>query len=268
MSDRLADLVLRVERAGDAADVRAAAQELMRAVLDMHGEAFTRVLELVAASDGDAAGALRAIASDPDLRSVLELHGLLPEAASTSTPVTLLPTRSASAADVEETARCEMCGRDAGPEHPHVLDLETAGVALACACRPCHLLLTSPGAGGGRWRAVPDEWRRVGAVELAQVPVGVAFVVVDSRRGTAVAYYPGPAGATESEVDLGVDALPAMAPDVEALVVRDGEGYVVPVSAAFALAGELRTTWEGLTGGDAPQHALDAFFAEAEGRSR
>jgi hypothetical protein len=235
VTDRLAELVLRVERAPDAADVRAAAQELMREVLDMHGATLTRVLELVAASDGDAGGALRAIAADPELHAVLELHGLLPEVSSDSTPVTLLPTRAPAAhVEDEDRARCEMCGRDAGPDHPHVLDLEAAGVALACACRPCHLLLTSPGAGGGRWRAVPDEWRRVGSVELAQVPVGVAFVVVDSRRDRPVAYYPGPAGATESELAVAIDALPAMAPDVEALVVRDGEGFVVPVSAAFA----------------------------------
>jgi hypothetical protein len=59
-----------------------------------------------------------------------------------------------------------------------------------------------------------------------------------------------------------------MAPDVEALVVAHGAGYVVPVSAAFALAGELRTTWEGFTGGDAPTRALDAFLDEADARTR
>ena len=45
--------------------------------------------------------------------------------------------------------------------------------------------------------------------------------------------------------------------------MRDGEAFVVPVSAAYALAGELRTTWEGLTGGDAPTRVLDAFVDQA-----
>jgi hypothetical protein len=261
VTDRLAELVARLERVPDP-EARAAAQELMRLVLDLHGEALTHIFELVAASDGDASAALRAIASDERLRPVLELHDLVAPGPASSAPVTLLPTRSASTA--EPMARCELCGGPAGDDHPHVLDAEAGANALSCACRPCYLLLDAPGAGGGRWRAVPDEWRAVGPVDLREVPVGVAFVVVESRHGGPVAYYPGPAGATRSELDVDPSALPAMAPDVEALVVAHGAGYVVPVSAAFALAGELRTTWEGFTGGDAPTRALDAFLDEAD----
>ncbi|MDQ1375753.1 MAG: hypothetical protein QOJ09_3091, partial [Actinomycetota bacterium] len=135
-------------------------------------------------------------------------------------------------------------------------------------CRPWYLLLVAPGAGGGRWRAVPDDWRAVDTVELPEIPVGVAFVVVESARGGPVAYYPGPAGATQSELDITAAQLPALEPDVEALVVRGGEAYVVPVSAAYALAGELRTSWEGLTGGDAPAAVLDRFVERCRGGSR
>jgi hypothetical protein len=220
------------------------------------------VLEIVAESDGDAGAALRTIAGDAGLRPVLELHGLAPAASAadpTISPVTLLPTR--------RVERCELCGGPAGEEHPHVVDTEAAGPSsLACACRPCHLLLAA--SQGGRWRAVLDDWRAVDDVELPDVPVGVAFVVVDARRDRPVAYYPGPAGATQSELDVAVDALPALAPGTEALVVRDGEAFVVPVSAAYALAGELRTTWEGLTGGDAPTRVLDAFVEQARSRTR
>jgi hypothetical protein len=120
----------------------------------------------------------------------------------------------------------------------------------------------------GRLRAVGDEWREVDPIDLPDVPVGVAFVVVDAHRARPVAYYPGPAGATESELDVTVDALPALTPGTEALVVRDGEAFVVPVSAAYALAGELRSTWEGLTGGDAPTRVLDAFVDQARARAR
>jgi hypothetical protein len=256
---RIAELVAQLERVADA-DVRTTVQELMALVLDGHGEALARVLELVAASDGDAGAALRSVAADPGLRPVLELHGLVPPPTPAvepaDSPVTLLPTRAPE--------RCELCGGAAGDPHPHVVDLERSGAAsLSCACRACHLLLASDGAGGGRWRAVPEHRRAVDPVEIPGVPVGVAFVVVDSRRGGPVAYYPGPAGATESELDVAVADLPALVPDVEALVVRDGEAFVVPVSAAYELVGELRRAWEGITGGDAPARVLDAFF---EGR--
>jgi hypothetical protein len=252
MTDRLSELIASVERLPDA-DVRATVQELMTLVVDMHGEAFGRVLEIIAGSDGDAAVALRAIATDETLRPVLELHRLVAEEPA-GTPVTLLPTRTVE--------RCELCGGPAGEDHPHVVDVETAGPSsLACACRPCHMLLAA--SDSGRWRAVGDAWRTVGPVDLPEVPVGVAFVVVDSRRQRAVAYYPGPAGATESELDVATDALPDLVPDVEALVLRDGAAWVVPVSAAYALAGELRTSWQGLTGGDAPTRVLDAFVDQA-----
>ena len=255
--DRLAELVASLERIPDA-EMRQTVQELVTLVVDMHGEALARVLEIVAGSDGDAGAALRAIATDPAVRPVLELQGLAPEEPAV-TPVTLLPTRSVE--------RCALCGVAVEEDHPHVVDAEAAGASsLACACRACHLLLAPSTT--GRWRAVLDEWRAVDAFDLPDVPVGVAFVVVDPQRGRPVAYYPGPAGATESELDVAATALPALTPGTEALVVRDGDAFVVPVSAAYALAGELRTTWEGLTGGDAPTRVLDAFVDQARARSR
>jgi hypothetical protein len=124
VSDRLAELVTSLERVPDA-DVRATVQELVAAVLDLHGEALTRVLEIVAASDGDAGAALRAIAADTTLRPVLELHGLVAQEPPAGTPVTLLPTRTVE--------RCELCGGPAGEDHPHVIDAETrAGRAICC----------------------------------------------------------------------------------------------------------------------------------------
>jgi hypothetical protein len=102
---------------------------------------------------------------------------------------------------------------------------------------------------------------------LPDVPVGVAFVVVDPRDHRPVAYYPGPAGATESELDVTADALPALTPGTEALVVRDGDAFVVPVSEAYALVADLRRQWEGLTGGDAPARVLDAFCARARDKT-
>ena len=253
----MAELVAALERVPDG-EARRLARELMGLVLDLHGEAIARMLELVAASDGDAGAALRAIAGDESLRSVLELHGLVPPGGAVpSTPVSFV-----------RRERCELCGSPAGEDHPHVIDLEGERGRLGCACRTCHLSLSAAGPARGRWRAVPDEWRVVDPIDLPEVPVGVSFVVLDSRRQRPIAHYPGPAGATESELDVAVADLPALVPDVEALVVRDGEAYVVPVSAAYALVGELRTRWDGLTGGDGPQRAVDAFFARARSKCR
>lgn len=251
----MAELVTALERIGDD-EARARARELMGLVLDLHGEAVGRILELVAAADGDAGAALRSIATDEVVRPLLELHQLVPSSEGTSTPVTFV-----------RRERCELCGAPAGEDHPHVVDVDGERGELGCVCRACHLLLVSPGAGGGRWRAVPDEWRAVDPVDLPDVPVGVSFVVVDSRKGRPVAFYPGPAGATASELDVTVADLPRLAPDVEALVIRNDEAYVVPVSAAYALVGELRTGWEGITGGDRPQLALETFFARAAQRA-
>ncbi|PRC56955.1 hypothetical protein C6A85_36000, partial [Mycobacterium sp. ITM-2017-0098] len=78
------------------------------------------------------------------------------------------------------------------------------------------------------------------------------------------AFYPGPAGATESELDLGswndlraadprVDIL---ADDTEALLVRgpdqqDGPPvcHVLPIDACYEFVGRLRMLWRGFDGG-------------------
>ena len=66
------------------------------------------------------------------------------------------------------------------------------------------------------------------AWEALQIPVGLAFFFHNSDMDKTVAFYPGPAGATESELDLEAwstisgadDRLSMLADDVEALLVR------------------------------------------------
>jgi len=91
-----------------------------------------------------------------------------------------------------------------------------------------------------------------------------------------VAFYPGPAGATESELDIpiwesivaGHPALAELRPDVEALLVRRTDRasscHLIPVDAAYELVGRLRLHWQGFDGGDRARAELDAFFAEVE----
>ena len=80
--------------------------------------------------------------------------------------------------------------------------------ALMCTCRGCYLLFTAEQA-ELRYRAVPDRYLSFpgfvfGAAEWddLQIPVGLAFLFRNSVQDRMIAFYPGPAGATESELPL------------------------------------------------------------------
>lgn len=178
-----------------------------------------------------------------------------------------------------------MCAEPVAAEHPHVVDLE--GRALMCACRPCHLLFGDREA-RQRYRAVPDRYLSFDGLgpderiwDGLQIPVGLAFVFRSSVQARAIAFYPGPAGATESELPLDawdtiVRAHPELAvlrQDVEALLVRrtggrTGSCHLVPIDACYELAGRLRALWRGFDGGREAHDAMDAFFAQVQRRSR
>jgi Family of unknown function (DUF5947) len=178
--------------------------------------------------------------------------------------------------------RCEMCGEPVGPAHSHVVD--TASRALLCTCRPCALLFDHPRAHLA-YRAVPDRYRTLPPLPAPiwddlQVPVDVAFFFTNSRLGRVVGVYPGPAGATESELPLGawdavLAALPELStlvPDVEALLVRVHGSrvacHLVPIDACYELVGQLRRLWHGFDGGQDVRRELDGFFERVAGRSR
>jgi hypothetical protein len=173
--------------------------------------------------------------------------------------------------------RCEMCGTEVADRHAHVVDLEHR--SLMCACRACYLLFTRPDA--GRYRAVPEryltdpsgplaapEWERLG------IPVASAFFL-RGADGTA-AFYPSPAGATECLLDLAAWAdlvatrplLAAAEPDVEAILVRDRDCYLVPIDACYQLVGLVRKYWKGFDGGEEAREHIDAFFADLRARAR
>jgi hypothetical protein len=54
-------------------------------------------------------------------------------------------------------------------------------------------------------------------------------------------------------------------PDVEALVVNrlsDPPVHaIVPIDRCYELVGAIKSTWEGISGGDAVENAVEAFFA-------
>jgi hypothetical protein len=186
--------------------------------------------------------------------------------------------------------RCEMCAEAIGEQHQHVVDLVSRG--LMCTCRPCYLLFTAEGA-QLRYRAVPDRYLSIpdltlnaGQWDELEIPVGLAFFFRNSVLDRTVAFYPGPAGATESELPLGAwdrmavanPALATLAPDVEALIVRmpdRGSGaqsrgaasFLVPIDRCYELVGTLRLAWRGFDGGQEARALLDAFFTDLEARS-
>jgi hypothetical protein len=183
---------------------------------------------------------------------------------------------------------CELCGVGIEEEHGHVVNL--VGRSLLCVCRPCYLLFTFQGAGGSRFRAVPTRYQALPDIDVARdgwdapdIPIGRAFFFRSSLTGKVSAFYPSPAGATESELPLDawdalVRAMPdlsALLPDVEALIVRRREAsqdgltaLLAPIDACYELVGRVRRAWRGIQGGDDVAREIDAFFARAVERAR
>jgi hypothetical protein len=182
---------------------------------------------------------------------------------------------------------CEMCDVAIPESHQHVVDVTNR--SLMCTCRACYLLFTAEGA-HLRYRAVPDRYLcfpefRLGPGQWDQleIPVGLAFFFHNSSMGRTIAFYPGPAGATESELPLEAwtsvladnPQLRLVAPDVEALLVRTpgrGSGeiscYLVPIDSCYELVGQLRAVWRGFDGGQEARERIDAFFSQVASRSR
>jgi hypothetical protein len=175
---------------------------------------------------------------------------------------------------------CEICGVDIPETHPHVL--ETTTRRFLCACRACYLLFTRTGAAAGKYRSIPDRYVRLPEMALDPgqfgIPVGVAFFFRNSALGRMLAFYPSPAGATESALpveswDEAIRAQPLLAgmeTDVEALLVCAARGrteaWIVPIDACYELVGRLRRHWKGFDGGSEAWREIDAFFEAARAR--
>lgn len=288
------------------------AEELLRLVTDLYGAGLARVMELAAGCEPRLADELVA---DDLVASLLLAHGLhpaslvgqlgqalarvrpVPEAGngcghtpapSEPVPVSVVikPMSGVPASEPRAGERCELCRQPIPEEHGHLVSLEERG--LICACRGCYLLFTPDGAGGHRFRAVPDRYLALTDVELTpaqwdalQIPVSVAFFFLNSTLERVAAFYPGPAGATESLLPLATwddlaSAHPVLAtlqPDVEALLIRSARGstpqcYLVPIDACYELSGRLRQVWRGFDGGREAHATLDEFFARIEERTR
>ena len=195
--------------------------------------------------------------------------------------------RAAKTAPQPAGERCEMCSEAIADEHQHVVNVE--GRQLMCVCRGCYLLFTDIDA-DLRYRAIPDRYLAFPGFaldrshwEALQIPVGLAFFFKNSVLDRTVAFYPGPAGAAESELDLAAwndirhtdPRVDMLAHDTEAVLVRmpDDESaaprsYLVPIDACYEFIGRLRLLWHGFDGGQQVREFIDDFFALLDDRSK
>lgn len=170
-------------------------------------------------------------------------------------------------------ARCELCAATLAARHDHLLERRTR--QLACACMACASLFERPGS--ERLRVRPSA-RVVAAerIELISWPTPIRLAWAGVVDGAASLAYPGPSGVVSSPI--GNDAwtrmtrdtpvLATIVDDVEALLVdaraSTPRAFVVSIDRCFELAGIVRKSWRGLSGGTEVHRAIAAFFAELE----
>jgi hypothetical protein len=185
--------------------------------------------------------------------------------------------------DVE---RCELCSAEVGSNHSHLIEPSTR--KLLCTCDACAILFSAMGA---KYKRVPrralslqDFHLSDGQWESLMVPINMVFFFRSTPDARVVAFYPSPAGATESLLELETwqdieDANPSlkeMESDVEALLVnRVGhargftapEYYVLPIDECYKLVGLIRANWKGLSGGTEVWQEIGNFFESLKRRA-
>jgi Family of unknown function (DUF5947) len=178
--------------------------------------------------------------------------------------------------------RCDFCSAELPVEHDHLLDPASRGIF--CACRECVVSVGSQE--GDTLKRIPRRILSLPNFQMSDavwddlmIPVGIAFFFYNSAEGRMVAYYPGPAGATESLLSLEAwqevlranPVLAKMEPDVEALLVNRLKGtqdyYLVPVDRCYELVGMIRINWKGLSGGTEVWEEIRKFYDRLKERS-
>lgn len=176
--------------------------------------------------------------------------------------------------------RCDICNAPVPDDHRHLLHLEER--RIVCSCEACWALHS----GDAEYRPAGMRTVWLDGFEcgeemwgLFQIPIGLAFFMRSSVSGGVVAFYPSPAGATESELSLEawealVERNPVLSeldPDAEALVVNrlaDPPQYAIaPIDDCYRLVGLIKSRWEGISGGAALEQAVPEFFAALRART-
>jgi len=175
---------------------------------------------------------------------------------------------------------CEMCSKELSSEHQHLI--EPAARKIVCACDACAILFS--GQSATKYKRVPRRIRSLPRFQMTEaqwdglmIPIEMAFFFKSGNPGRVNAFYPGPAGATESllslemwsEIESENPQLQQMESEVEALLAnRVGVGrgvaaqyYIVPIDECYKLVGLIRLHWHGLSGGTEVWREVGKFFA-------
>ena len=176
--------------------------------------------------------------------------------------------------------RCDLCNTTLPDDHRHMLHLVER--RIVCTCEACWALHSGdaeyrPTGKRTLWlegfRCPEEIWAAF------QIPIGLAFFMRSSVTESMVAFYPSPAGATESELTLeswealvqANSLLAGLDSDAEALVVNrladPAEYAIVPIDQCYALVGLIKSRWEGISGGSAIEEAVPEFFAALRQRA-
>lgn len=170
--------------------------------------------------------------------------------------------------------QCEFCSEALAEPHRHCLEVATR--KIVCACTACALRFENV---LGKWKLIPRDTRRLCGFRMSDtqwealsLPINLAFMLRSTPAAKVLAFYPSPAGATESLLPLNSwEALIAdnpilneIKPDVEALLVNRlkeaREYFLAPIDRCFELVGLIRLRWRGLSGGEEVWQAMDNFF--------
>jgi hypothetical protein len=260
---------------------RSLAMDAIDALMLLYGEGLARVV--IAEREGRLAGVLNG--KDDVVTQLLAIHDLLPRAAHPAALVQLGRRRDPAEDDERvlfgagehDKENCQLCAAPLAVDHRHLI--EVVRRQLTCACTACAILFDGRAAAGGNYRLVPRRYRSLdhslldgGLWERLELPVDVTFMFFSSTANRPVAFYPGPMGTTESSLPIPAweeivarnPVLATIEPDVEAVLVRRTRGardyWIVPVDECYRLAGAMRVTWQGISGGDAMRGTVDAFF--------
>lgn len=183
--------------------------------------------------------------------------------------------------------RCELCSADVYAEHPHLIELKER--RLLCTCDACAMLFT--GRTGAKYKRVPRSVKLLANFHMTDaewdsllIPINLAFFFESSLDSRVSAFYPSPAGSTQSLLPLEawnsiVQANPTLShlePDVEALLVNRvghargasrAEYYIVPIDACYKLVGLIRIHWRGLSGGTEVWEEIGKFFSDLQSKA-
>ncbi|MBA2682550.1 MAG: hypothetical protein H0U76_29670 [Ktedonobacteraceae bacterium] len=180
---------------------------------------------------------------------------------------------------------CDLCQEVLAPDHRHLLELSSR--TLICACTACFLLFNKEGSGRGKYRTVPRRFLTLpdfvmsdGEWDDLMIPVNMVFMYRSAGNKPVTAFYPGPAGATESQLSLdnwsilvqNNPILETLEHDVEALLIYRVRGvreyYVVPIDVCYELVGLIRRSWRGLSGGEVVWKNITDFFGRIRAQAR